>query len=1056
MSEQKSTQPESRPEIPSKRPDAKASDVDVAGDRFQRVKSIFLQAADKDRAERTAFLDDVCGSDDELRQEVESLLSNHDPKSEFLKPIVPRSLFPPMGDEPTAVLDQQSMSSDEHEPASTLIEQGRFTPGMVLNSRYRIIALLGRGGFGEVYRADDLTLGQTVALKFLPPRLASNKKWLERFHNEVRLARTISHPNVCHVYDVGRVDREETIGGSRVLDEPVEELLGAEVKDTPGPSRTLYFLSMEYVDGENLASLLRRIGRLQEDKAVQIAQQLCAGLAAAHGRGVLHRDLKPTNIMIDGRGHVRITDFGLAAPLAGPNVKELRAGTPAYMAPEQITGESASVRSDIYSLGLVLYELFTGKQVFKADSVAEYQKLHTQTLPMHPSRHVENLDDSICRVILRCLEKDPGKRPGSALSVATILPGGDPLAAALRAGETPSPEMVAAAGGAGVLKPEIAWPMFGGIVMGIALLFILTPAVTLINIVPLKNNPDRLAYRAEDVISKLGYEVDQSVDLPEASPDNAANGQSGEVSSGDENEEVDVLAQRLKAPPRPDRAFGFREDQSYIKYLEDMDNAPDGRGEMWERLANDQPSAIYFWYRQSPKPMVPVNRTSRVGLFDPPSTVPGMITVLLDSTGRLLMFERVPDDQPAQENKPNVSESFNIDWEYLFEAAGLNFAEFKATDSTRAPRVYGDTTVGWSGERVVTIDGRKIRTPVQIEAAAYNNRVVYFAVLPPWQKPDSALGHSEAVRSQKADLAINMLRLVGLIFGGFLAWRNLRLGRGDRRGALRVFMFLFAAGMTEYFLGAAHILDFLDEMRLFGAACGQSLYQAAQTWLFYLALEPFVRRIWPETIISWTRLLTGKFNDPLVGRDMLIGGVAAIALVILFNCSRLLPHLVGMEASPPIHETRGDDLPVLLGMRAGLALVAQILFTAVNVPLLFLLVLLLLRPIARTKWLAGVLFVLLIPSIYAYYGQNLLVTVPTTMLLWAGATFVLLRYGVVSFVTAMVLYMLLTEFPLTPNLEDWYAPAGMFAAGVCVLLMLYGCIIAQKQRRMPDDSFFGN
>jgi hypothetical protein len=188
---------------------------------------------------------------------------------------------------------------------------------------------------------------------------------------------------------------------------------------------------------------------------------------------------------------------------------------------------------------------------------------------------------------------------------------------------------------------------------------------------------------------------------------------------------------------------------------------------------------------------------------------------------------------------------------------------------------------------------------------------------------------------------------------------------------------------------------------------------------------------------------------------MLIGGVTAIALVLLFNMSRLLPHLLDMSAAPPIHENRGDDLPVLLGLRAGLALVAQILFTAVNVPLLFLLVLLLIRPIARTKWLTGVVFVLLIPSIYAYYGENLLVTVPTTMILWAGATFVLLRFGVVSFITAMIVYMLLTEFPLTPNVQDWHAPAGMFAAGVSVVLMLYGCIIAQQRRRMPDDSFFG-
>src|SRR6185503_10346091 len=154
-----------------------------------------------------------------------------------------------------------------------------------LAGRYRIVALAGRGGMGEVYRAEDLTLGQPVALKFLPPDVARDPDRLARFHQEVRVARQVSHPSVCRVYDIGEADGQ-------------------------------HFLSMEYVDGEDLASLMRRIGRLPSSKALELARQLCAGLAAAHDRGVLHRDLKPANVMIDGRGRVRIADFGLAG-LAG-------------------------------------------------------------------------------------------------------------------------------------------------------------------------------------------------------------------------------------------------------------------------------------------------------------------------------------------------------------------------------------------------------------------------------------------------------------------------------------------------------------------------------------------------------------------------------------------------------------------------------------------------------------------------------------------------------------------------------------------------------------------
>jgi len=161
--------------------------------------------------------------------------------------------------------------------SSDSISHGRFAPGTLLEGRYRIINLLGKGGMGEVYRADDLRLGQPVALKFLPDGLHADPVRLAQFHNEVRTARDVSHPNVCRVYDIGE-------------------------------SEGLLYISMELVDGEDLASSLRRIGRFPEDKAVDIARQLCAGVAAAHQRGVIHRDLKPGNVMLDGSGRVRIMD----------------------------------------------------------------------------------------------------------------------------------------------------------------------------------------------------------------------------------------------------------------------------------------------------------------------------------------------------------------------------------------------------------------------------------------------------------------------------------------------------------------------------------------------------------------------------------------------------------------------------------------------------------------------------------------------------------------------------------------------------------------------------
>ena len=225
--------------------------------------------------------------------------------------------------------------------------QSRFVSGTLFAGRYRIVGLLGRGGMGEVYRADDLMLGQPMALKFLPEQLQDDPDRRERLFGEVRLARQVSHPAVCRVYDVGEADGQP-------------------------------FLSMEYVDGEDLASLLRRIGRLPRDKALEIARQICAGLAAAHDRDVLHRDLKPENVMLDGRGKVRITDFGLAMLAESLRGDDVRSGTPAYMSPEQLAGREATVRSDVYALGLVLYELFTGRRAFGGKSAVELARASTR------------------------------------------------------------------------------------------------------------------------------------------------------------------------------------------------------------------------------------------------------------------------------------------------------------------------------------------------------------------------------------------------------------------------------------------------------------------------------------------------------------------------------------------------------------------------------------------------------------------------------------------------------------------------------------------------------
>src|SRR5262245_8428647 len=252
-----------------------------------RAKELFLSALERPATARGTFLDAACAGDDTLRADVDSLLAAY----------------------------------DESEPRVAGDRPQSFTPGEVFAGRYRMVARLGHGGTGDVWRADDLILGIPVALKVMRATTPAAQTLLL---NEVRLARRITHPAVCRVFDIG---------------------------DEGGQ----LFLSMELVEGEDLATLLQHVGRLPPEKVVDIGRQLCDALAAAHAQGILHRDLKPANILVDEHGQVRITDFGIAVTrdATGPSTG---VGTPGYMAPEQLaSGAALSERTDIYALGLVLY-----------------------------------------------------------------------------------------------------------------------------------------------------------------------------------------------------------------------------------------------------------------------------------------------------------------------------------------------------------------------------------------------------------------------------------------------------------------------------------------------------------------------------------------------------------------------------------------------------------------------------------------------------------------------------------------------------------------------------
>jgi hypothetical protein len=849
--------------------------------------------------------------------------------------------------------------------AGSGIDHGAFTPGTVLSARYRIVGLLGRGGMGEVYRADDLTLGQPVALKFLR---GADSTLASRLRDETRTARQVSHPNVCRVHDV------------------------ADWNGHP-------FVTMEYVDGEDLASLLRRIGRLSPDKAIEIVRQVCAGLAAAHDRGVLHRDLKPANVMLDGRGKVRITDFGLASFADDVRTGEI-AGTPAYMAPEQIAGGTLSPQTDLHAIGLLLFELLAGTPANVAASLAERRQQPIVSTPILPPSVRAAIDSRIVQVIERCLEPDPARRPASALALAASLPGGDPLAAALAAGETPAPHMVADAADEHHLSPAAALASLIAFAAVVVVLLAVTGANVYSRFVSFRHSPEVLAARAEEIRQRLGYK-----DAP------------------------------------ADSARGFTTRSEYLAWLRKKTTEPQN----WEHLQSLRPQLILFWYRSSPRPlatpvlsrfggapvMLAASSTEAITATDAASLDPGGSYLELDPDGALnaLIVRPADGDASTTSNSP-------VEWTRLFVEARIDPARFSPAETAFVAPVFADTRAAWVGPAP---DGSGVQ--LRIEAAAFAGRPVYFRIIAPWTSPN------EFASVALETVLFGVLFFVLVAIGAVLARRNVQGGKSDRQGALRVAATVGLLLLAAQLLEAHHTVTGAEVFVVIGAL-SWALFVAAFTWLSYVALEPYVRRHWPHALIGWTRLVAGRWRDRRVGRDLLIGALVGLAGVVI---DRSAAALGGWRTGNSVIWRVDLDTLSSGATLAASFLRALSLSTAWSIDLLFLL--LVLRLVSPRPWLASMFAVAILVGLGFGSFVDPLVQLPLAIASAALPVLLLTRYGLLAGATSLLVDTMSAHVITSLDLSPFFGRT--MVAGVLLLALpaVLGFYVSVAGRSLTGGRF---
>jgi serine/threonine-protein kinase len=590
-----------------------------------------------------------------------------------------------------------------------------------------------------------------------------------------------------------------------------------------------------------------------------------------------------------------------------------------------------------------------------------------------PSAHVRDLAPEIEQTILRCLRPDPEQRPPSALAVAAALPGGDPLAAALAAGETPSPELVAAAGGTSVLSARAAAAATAWLALAIVALLVLYERVMLVNQVPMPKAPAALQDRAVETLARLGY-----ADTPAAS------------------------------------AWGLGFSEDYARFLAETSTDAD----RWDRLRQTRLESLVLWLRTSPRPLVPVGSMNPVAGTNPPLTVSGMTLVILDASGRLAEFVAVPPPIEASDGAAPATS-----WNVLFEAAGLDMRAFTPASPTVVPPVHAHERAAWEG-RFPEVPDHAVR----IEAASFAGQPVYFVIRGPWSRSARALPAPTAlfgtITAALEALVVPALMLAGAV----LARRNVKLGRGDRRGAFRVAAAVFVLLMAAWLL-RRHVMPPSADLDRFFTAIGGALFNAAVLWLTYLGLEPYVRRHSPDSLIGWTRLVAGEWRDPRVGADIMVGVAAGLAMTLFYAVHNVIPPLMDRPMPQPLRM----DPTLLIGTREVLAYLCGRVASGIQGAMLCVVGVVALRLLLKSAWLTRATAVVIFTPV-AINGMFPPGTPVLDLALGVGLISVLVavivRSGLLATTAALTTHFILLRAPLTTDFSSWRASSAFWFVAV--------------------------